>query len=74
MPIESDVATIGAGSVSLGLAIELGQRGVRCLVADPNPLPLPIPRGQNLTQRIVEHFRACGVEPAIRDACVIPSV
>ncbi|MEZ5657140.1 MAG: FAD-dependent monooxygenase [Burkholderiaceae bacterium] len=73
MPLETEVAIIGAGPVGLGLAIELGQRGVRCLVADPNPRPLPIPRGQNLTQRTVEHFRAWGVEQAIHDACVIPA-
>ncbi|MEZ5652843.1 MAG: FAD-dependent monooxygenase [Burkholderiaceae bacterium] len=73
MLVEADVVIIGAGPVGLGLAIELGQRGVRCLVADPNRQPLPIPRGQNLTQRTVEHFRAWGVEQAIHDACVIPS-
>ncbi len=34
--------------------------------------PQPIPRGQNLTQRTLEHFHFWGAEPALRAARTIP--
>jgi 2-polyprenyl-6-methoxyphenol hydroxylase-like FAD-dependent oxidoreductase len=33
---ETDVVIIGAGPVGLALAIELGTRGVRCIVIEQN--------------------------------------
>ena len=56
----------------MGLAIELGQRGVRCLVVERYPQPQPIPRGQNLTQRTMEHFHFWGAETELRQARTIP--
>ena len=32
--LESDVVIIGGGPVGLGLAIELGQRGIHCILAE----------------------------------------
>jgi len=46
----AQVAIVGAGPVGLGLAIELGQRGIRCLLIERYETPQPIPKGQNLTQ------------------------
>lgn len=56
----------------MGLAIELGQRGVRCIVVERYPTPQPIPKGQNLTQRTMEHFQSWGAEAALRAARTIP--
>ena len=61
-----------AGPVGMGLAIELGQRGVRTLVVERYPQPQPIPKGQNLTQRTMEHFHFWGAEKALRAARTIP--
>ncbi|MDB5821113.1 MAG: monooxygenase, FAD-binding protein, partial [Rhizobacter sp.] len=70
--LDTDVVIIGGGPVGMGLAIELGQRGVRCLVVERYPQPQPIPRGQNLTQRTMEHFHFWGAEKELREARTIP--
>ena len=67
-----DVLISGGGPVGLGLAIELGQRGIRVAVVERNQTPPRIPKGQNLTQRTMEHMQAWGVEDQIRAAKTIP--
>ena len=61
---DAEVVIVGGGPVGMGLAIELGQRGVRCIVVERYPQPQPIPKGQNLTQRTMEHFHFWGAETA----------
>ena len=56
----------------MGLAIELGQRGIRTVVVERYPKPQPIPKGQNLTQRTMEHFHFWRAEAALRAARTIP--
>jgi 2-polyprenyl-6-methoxyphenol hydroxylase-like FAD-dependent oxidoreductase len=56
----------------MGMAIDLGQRGVRCVVVERYIQPQPIPKGQNLTQRTMEHFHAWGAEKQLRAARTIP--
>ena len=68
----TDVVINGGGPVGLGLAIELGQRGIRCILAERHTQTQPIPRGQNLTQRTMEHFHFWGSEPQLRAARTIP--
>lgn len=70
--LEAEVVIVGGGPVGMGLAIELGQRGVDCIVVERYPEPQPIPKGQNLTQRTMEHFHAWGVEDRVRAARTIP--
>lgn len=67
-----DVVINGGGPVGLGLAIELGQRGISVCVVERYPEPQPIPKGQNLTQRTSEHFRAWGCEAELHSAHPIP--
>jgi len=73
-PTESraQVVIVGGGPVGLGLAIELGQRGIRCILVERFSSPQPIPKGQNLTQRTLEHFYFWGAEPELRAARTIP--
>ncbi len=73
-PTESaaQVVIVGGGPVGLGLAIELGQRGIRCILVERYDNPQPIPKGQNLTQRTLEHFYFWGAEPELRAARTIP--
>lgn len=69
---DADVIIVGGGPVGMGLAIELGQRGIRCIVVERYATPQPIPKGQNLTQRTMEHFHAWGAEQQLRAARTIP--
>lgn len=69
---DAQVVIVGGGPVGMGLAIELGQRGVRCTVVERYPQPQRIPKGQNLTQRTMEHFHFWGAERELRAARTIP--
>jgi 2-polyprenyl-6-methoxyphenol hydroxylase-like FAD-dependent oxidoreductase len=71
--ISAQVAIVGGGPVGMGLAIDLGRRGIRCAVVERRPEPQPVPKGQNLTQRTMEHMRAWGVEQRVRAARTIPA-
>jgi 2-polyprenyl-6-methoxyphenol hydroxylase-like FAD-dependent oxidoreductase len=67
-----DVIINGGGPVGMGLAIDLGQRGHSVCVIERYSEPQPIPKGQNLTQRTAEHFKAWGCEAELRSAHPIP--
>jgi 2-polyprenyl-6-methoxyphenol hydroxylase-like FAD-dependent oxidoreductase len=70
--VDADVLIVGGGPVGLGLAIELGQRGVSCILSERYLQPQPIPKGQNLTQRTMEHLHFWGAEKELRSARTIP--
>ncbi len=67
-----DTTIVGGGPVGMGLAIELGQRGVSVALIERNEMPQRIPKGQNLTQRTMEHFHFWGAESQLREARTIP--
>lgn len=69
---DAEVLIVGGGPVGMGLAIELGQRGVSVIVVERHRQPQPIPKGQNLTQRTMEHFHFWGAEKQLRAARTIP--
>jgi 2-polyprenyl-6-methoxyphenol hydroxylase-like FAD-dependent oxidoreductase len=66
------VVIIGGGPVGVALAVELGQRGIACALIERRREPQRIPKGQNLTQRSVEHFYFWGVAEALRAARILP--
>jgi 4-hydroxyisophthalate hydroxylase len=70
--LSAQVIIVGGGPVGIGLAIELGQRNIDCIVVERYAKPQPIPKGQNLTQRTLEHFHFWGVEADVRAARTIP--
>ena len=69
----SKLIIVGGGPVGLGLAIELGQRGIANVVIERNATISPIPKGQNLTQRTAEHFHFWGAEKQLRAARPFPA-
>ncbi|HUD89074.1 MAG TPA: FAD-dependent monooxygenase, partial [Xanthobacteraceae bacterium] len=66
------VVIVGGGPVGIALTVELGLRGISCAVVERRIEPQRIPKGQNLTQRAMEHFYAWGVADAVRDARILP--
>ncbi|WP_338663022.1 FAD-dependent monooxygenase [Pararoseomonas sp. SCSIO 73927] len=68
----AQVVIVGGGPVGTGLAIALAQRGVESVLVERYRTPQPIPKGQNLTQRTMEHFHFWGAEKALREARTIP--
>ena len=63
---------VGGGPVGVALAVELGQRGVSCALVERNLAPQRIPKGQNLTQRTLEHFYFWQCVDQLRAARVMP--
>jgi 4-hydroxyisophthalate hydroxylase len=72
MPQRYSVVVVGGGPVGLGLAIALGLRGIACAIVEPRTMLSPIPKGQNLTQRTLEHFANWGIEKELRAARLMP--
>lgn len=65
---DAQVLIVGGGPVGLTLAIDLGQRGVRCHLIDKRPEPAFLPKMERCNARTMEHFRRLGVAERIRDA------
>ena len=65
---KTQVLIVGAGPVGQGLAIELGHRGIDCLVIEKNPRIGVAPRAKTTNVRTREHFRRWGIANALRDA------
>ena len=68
------VIIVGGGPVGLGLGIDLGQRGISVLIIEQYFTRQLIPKGQNMTQRTGEHFRAWGVSNEISNAKKIKTI
>jgi 2-polyprenyl-6-methoxyphenol hydroxylase-like FAD-dependent oxidoreductase len=66
------VIVVGGGPVGVGLAVDLGLRGVSCVVVERRPRLSSIPKGQGLSQRTLEHLWSWGVADDIRAAREMP--
>ncbi len=66
------VIIVGGGPVGVALAVELGQRGIFCALVERHLTPQRIPKGQNLTNRTLEHFYFWGCVDELRAARVMP--
>lgn len=62
------VLIVGAGPVGLALAIELGQRGVPCLLVERNDRVGYAPRAKTTNVRTREHLRRWGIADKLRAA------
>ncbi len=66
------VIIVGGGPVGVALAVELGQRGISCALVERHLTPQRIPKGQNLTNRTLEHFYFWGCVDELRAARIMP--
>ncbi|HEY1818905.1 MAG TPA: FAD-dependent monooxygenase [Trebonia sp.] len=65
---QAHVLIAGGGPVGLTLAIELGQLGIRCELADKRPQPGRLPKMERCNARTMEHFRRMGIADRVRAA------
>ena len=63
---------MGGGPVGVALAVDLGLRGISCVVVESRVGLPSIPKGQNLTQRTLEHFQFWGIVDELRAARIMP--
>src|SRR5437868_15520912 len=59
--MQTDVLIVGAGPAGLGAAIELGQRGISCLVVEQHDRVGVAPRAKTTNVRTREHLRRWGI-------------
>jgi 2-polyprenyl-6-methoxyphenol hydroxylase-like FAD-dependent oxidoreductase len=68
MQASTQVLIVGGGPVGLGAAIELGLRGIRCLVIERNDRAGHAPRAKTTNVRTCEHLRRWGIIQSFRAA------
>ena len=68
MTDNTPVLIVGGGPVGLTTAIDLGQRGVECVLVDKRPAPGMLPKMERCNARTMEHYRRLGIADRIRVA------
>jgi 2-polyprenyl-6-methoxyphenol hydroxylase-like FAD-dependent oxidoreductase len=71
---DTEVLIVGAGPVGLVLAVDLGQRGVRCTLVEKKPAPQFLPKMERCNARTMEIFRRMGIVDKVRAAGLHPDV
>lgn len=66
--MDTQVIIVGAGPVGLTLAIDLGRRGVRCILLEQKEAPQFLPKMERCNARTMEIYRRIGIAQNIRDA------
>jgi 2-polyprenyl-6-methoxyphenol hydroxylase-like FAD-dependent oxidoreductase len=65
---DTQVLIVGAGPVGLTLAIDLGQRGIRCTLIEKKERPAFLPKMERVNARTMEIYRRMGLARKIRAA------
>lgn len=68
---QTDVLIVGAGPVGLAASIELGRRGIHCVVVERNDRVGYSPRAKTTNVRTREHLRRWGIADTLRQASPI---
>ncbi len=64
----TQVLIVGAGPVGLTLAIDLGRRGISCMLLEQKEAPQFLPKMERCNARTMEIYRRLGIAQKIRDA------
>ncbi|MCC6887819.1 MAG: FAD-dependent monooxygenase [Hyphomicrobiales bacterium] len=64
--MDTQVLIVGGGPTGLTLAIDLGMRGVRCMLVERKPQPLFLPKMERSNARSMEIYRRMGLADRIR--------
>jgi 2-polyprenyl-6-methoxyphenol hydroxylase-like FAD-dependent oxidoreductase len=72
-PSSTDVLIVGGGPAGLAAAIELGRRGIACVIIEPRTtVDATRPRAKTTSTRTMEHFRRWGIADRLRAAAPLP--
>ena len=66
--MDTQVLIVGAGPVGLTPAVDLGRRGVRCILIEQKPAPQFLPKMERCNARTMEIYRRMGIAEKIRGA------
>src|SRR5258708_8983650 len=66
--MDTQVIIVGAGPVGLTLAVDLGLRGVRCILLQKKPEPQFLPKMERCNARSMQMFRRIGFAAELRAA------
>jgi len=66
--VETQVIIVGAGPVGLTLAIDLGRRGIECVLIEQKAAPQFLPKMERCNARTMEIFRRLGLADLVRAA------
>ena len=66
--MDTQVVIVGAGPVGLTLAIDLGRRGVRCMLVEQHEAPQFLPKMERCNARTMEIYRRMGLAEKVRAA------
>ena len=66
--MDTQVLIVGAGPVGLTLALDLGQRGVRCTLIEKNATSIQLPKMERCNARTMEIFRRLRIVDRVRAA------
>jgi 2-polyprenyl-6-methoxyphenol hydroxylase-like FAD-dependent oxidoreductase len=66
--MDTQVLIVGAGPTGLTLAIDLGRRGVRCMVIEQKEAPQFLPKMERCNARTMEIYRRMGMAERVRAA------
>lgn len=73
-PASTQVLIAGGGPVGLSAAVELGLRGISCVVVEPRAQPTRTrPRAKTLNIRTMEHLRRWGLSERLRALAPLPT-
>ncbi|MDQ6773933.1 MAG: FAD-dependent monooxygenase [Candidatus Dormibacteraeota bacterium] len=74
LPSSTQVVVSGGGPVGLAAAVELGRRGVECLVVEPRvEVSHARPRCKTVNVRTMEHLRRWGIADRFRARAPLPT-
>src|SRR5260370_26523608 len=66
--MDTQVIIVGAGHVGLTLVVDLGLRGVRCILVEKKREPQFLPKMERCNARSMEMFRRIGLADELRAA------